>query len=923
MTSKLATPLVALLLFSSASPSFGQTLSERIGRETPAALAVAARERGNAVRGAIVFTGNDLACTGCHAVGADDRVGPDLTRLGDDVTDEHLVEALLTPSKTIRKGYESVSVITTDGKQVIGRVLERADERIVLRETTGDRRRRTIEASDIEAVVPSTKSSMPDNLVDKLKDRDQFLDLVRYTMQLRSTPAGVAHVHPPGGGTISADLRGLVLLKEYQCVACHRDDATVTDLTVKTAPDLTWSSGRVDPRHVERFLLDPHGTKPGTTMPSILHRLPADERETAAGDLTHYVASLSERIFERQPIDPDAAERGRETFHSVGCVACHSPRDEAGKETLAEDSVPLGPIAEKFNVTGLVTFLENPHGVRPGGRMPNMQLTHWEAIDVANHLLAPSADVATTPFVVDSDRAARGKERFGQLGCASCHSPQSVGEPTSVALSRARPDRGCLSEDTGPWPRFDLTEDERTSIRDALARKPGVLTDEQRIDVTLTAFRCVNCHQRGTLGGVTDARNPHFRTTNPNLGPQGRLPPTLTNVGAKLNPKWMRQVLVEGRSIRPYVRTRMPRFGTANIEHLVELFERTDELPPIEFGKVDDEKAMRNAGHEMAGTGGLNCIACHTFQLKQAANMPAVDLTEMAERLRKPWFFHYMRDPQRLSRNTVMPSFWPAGRAMRPDILEGDTTRQIEALWVYLLDGRQARTPRGLIREPIELLATDDEAVMLRRSYPNIGKRGIGVGYPKEVNLAYDAEQMRLATIWRGKFADPAGVWLSQGHGRVRPLGTDLVNFTAGPDVDDPVSPWVVDEGRPPNHRFRGYTLDEKRRPRFRYDFGGIAVEDYPVDGVDPSSERTFLRRTVTVHTERGTKRAVFRVADGKRIVADDNGTFLVDDRLRVRIVEGPRAAIVDRDGGQRLHVPLTATTEPESVTVEYVWEEK
>ncbi len=37
-------------------------------------------------------------------------------------------------------------------------------------------------------------------------------------------------------------------------------------------------------------------------------------------------------------------------------------------------------------------------------------------------------------------------------------------------------------------------------------------------------------------------------------------------------------------------------------------------------------------GAELVGTGGLKCIACHTSQLKEDANMPAVDLTEMAER---------------------------------------------------------------------------------------------------------------------------------------------------------------------------------------------------------------------------------------------------------------------------------------------------
>ena len=70
---------------------------------------------------------------------------------------------------------------------------------------------------------------------------------------------------------------------------------------------------------------------------------------------------------------------------------------------------------------------------------------------------------------------------------------------------------------------------------------------------------------------------------------------------------------------------------------------------------------------------------------------------------------------------------------------------------------------------------------MLRRSYQGIGKRGIGVGYPGQVNLAFDAEQLRLAMIWKGKFADPAVAWRGQGRGTVRPLGTVTYPFPRGP----------------------------------------------------------------------------------------------------------------------------------------------
>jgi hypothetical protein len=278
-----------------------------------------------------------------------------------------------------------------------------------------------------------------------------------------------------------------------------------------------------------------------------------------------------------------------------------------------------------------------------------------------------------------------------------------------------------------------------------------------------------------------------------------------------------------------------------------------------------------------------------------------------------------MRNPQQLSLNTVMPSFWPGGRAIRQNVLDGDPDKQIEALWQYLLDGRQARAPQGLIREPMELLATD-EAVMLRRRYEGIGKRGIGVGYPSGVNLAFDAEQMRLAMIWRGKFADPGGVWTGQGHGTVRPIGRNVVRFTAGPDVDDAESPWTVDEGRPPHHQFKGYSLDEKRRPQFEYQIGAAAVEDYCVDVVDPMSKQPSLRRTLTLRSGLPGSRLMFRAADGKKIVARGSGEFLIDDKLRVRIAEPHSGAVVHGASGQELRVPLNLVDEKTVLVVDYVW---
>lgn len=900
----------------------GQKLSERLQREAPAALAAAAREQGSAVRGAILFPQRKVGCANCHVPGNDRLTGPDLTRLEAGLSDEHLVDAVLRPSKSIRKGFETVSVLTTDGKSIVGRVLNRSDQEVVLREVSAEQRVVTVPISEIDDIATNKTSGMPDNLVDQLQDRQQFLDLMRYVMEITSSVDrhSDAPQHVVGGVEIDEKLQGLVLLKEFNCTACHKDNRTTTLVSVRSAPDLKWMSGRIDLGYVQRFLENPHSVKPGTSMPAVFDSLSRERRHEYAEALTHFLGSLSDRSFRREPIDNERADRGRELFHAIGCVACHAPRDKNGAELQKGDSVSLNSVGTKYNLPGLVEFLRDPHLSRPTGRMPNMKLTHWEALDVAHFLLSGSAAPQAVDFNVDSKLAAKGRSLFQQQGCANCHAMvdmQSVS--TAPALAGVRTEHGCLSGKTGEWPRFDFKPKQLNALRAALTMPNRQLNDIEQINISLTAFRCLNCHQRDELGGVSAERNPHFQTTNPNLGPQGRLPPTLTGVGAKLQPKWLRQVLVSGRAIRPYQKTRMPQFGTQNVEHLVELLQMTDRVPDVEFAEFKDQKTVRTAGLEMAGTGGLNCIACHTFQMKQAATMPAVDLTEMSERLHHSWFYRYMKDPQKFSHNTVMPSFWPGGRSFRKDILDGDTNQQIEALWQYLLDGRQARSPKGLIHEPMELLATD-EAVMLRRSYRGIGKRGIGVGYPGQVNLAWDAEHLRLAILWPGKFADPGGVWRSQGHGTVRPLDRRQVHFAKGPDLDDAKTPWVVDESRPPQHRFKGYSLDGKMRPRFRYQFEEITVEDYCVDVIDEAAKERFLRRQLTLQSDDGRAGLLFRAASGKRIVELSDHVFRVDESVTVRIDHRYAVDVVEIPDGQKLNIRLNVPQGKSTLVVEYVW---
>lgn len=929
-------------------PLFGQgempaKLSEKLTEEGLAALATAARQQGNPIRGAILFSEKRLRCVECHARGSRDRLGPDLTQLDTEVTDQHVVESVLLPSARLREGFETESFLLEDGKLVTGRVLADQGEAIVLRSDAEPTRTLRVAKEEIVQRKRNPKSAMPDGLVDLLSSRQDFLDLVSYLYEIVATSESrdsLPSLAVADSQQLDPRILGLAFLDAYRCKRCHDapagPNAATASHQVPQAPRLEDATARIDRAYLERFIADPLHVKSGTHMPDVMGQMTKAERSRAAKAIVDYLQSRTNQTFRRQAIDPEAAQRGRELFHSVGCVACHAPRDADGNAIDVGDAVSLDGLPGKYSVDSLAAFLENPLSVRPSGRMPNLWLTHWEAVDLASYLLtspatAPSPATATSPDTesVPGGEAAvelqpaqveAGRKLFDQLGCVQCHRSDEIETASSIPLVDLDVQRGCLSDDAGAWPRYDLLPSTKEAIRLAIAAMDQPLSESQQIEWTLASLRCYECHRRDGVGGVSEQRDSFFLTSNENLGPQGRIPPSLTGVGGKLQPKWLRQVLVSGRRIRPYVTTRMPGFGAGNVEHLLALFPQVDPLPEVSMPKIEETKEMRNISTELVGSSGLNCIACHTFQNKGSQAMPAVDLTEMAERLHAEWFHAYMLSPQLINPNTVMPSFWPGGRAIRKDILDGKADQQIAALWQYLQEGRQAPVPRGLHLEPMELLAEADRAVMLRRSYPGIGKRGIGVGYPAGANLAYDAEQLRIGMIWKGRFADPGGVWRGQGHGNVRPLGTDVIQFATGPELDHAENPWVVDEGRPPQHQFTGYSLDSMGRPTFTYRFGEVQVEDSLVEARDPETDAVTLSRQLTFRSERQVDKLRFRLATGGRIAERGNRQYLVDDKLRVTIADDHQAEVVEQSSEQWLVVPLNIGQGTSSLAVQYTW---
>ena len=147
-----------------------QSLDDAL-RQTPVEdLVTRAKAEGDAARGAVVFFQQQMACAKCHSVGGTlpSSLGPDLATLAKEATDETIVESVLLPSKVIRKGFESVTLVTNDGQSVVGILVERTAEKVVIRDVTRNGEQVTFAVTDLDEVVENTVSLMPAGQMNQL-----------------------------------------------------------------------------------------------------------------------------------------------------------------------------------------------------------------------------------------------------------------------------------------------------------------------------------------------------------------------------------------------------------------------------------------------------------------------------------------------------------------------------------------------------------------------------------------------------------------------------------------------------------------------------------------------------------------------------------------------------------------------------------
>jgi cytochrome c len=326
-------------------------------------------------------------------------------------------------------------------------------------------------------------------------------------------------------------------------------------------------------------------------MPDLL-RIADRGRDRDVDHLVNFLSSLGGPLKPGTlPVDAAMVEEGRKLYHTIGCVACHDAEKGVGEPTSG--GVPIEDIWTKTTVEKLAEFLRDPLKTRPSGRMPSLWLSDRESVAIAAYLCRKQepnnfrGPPGMADFVPDAALIPIGKRMFINLGCADCHKLEGYKSKVfAPTFSRNDLDvrSGCLD-----WhvprglPMYQLTDAQIEAIRAALDSEQREHWGEpvplkQQIAVTLGQLNCYACHSRDEVAGIEPTRLPYFHSTlPPETGVEGRIPPPLTGVGQRLNEQMLTEIMVNSRGfMRPFLLTRMPTFGAANVEPLVKQFIEAD-----------------------------------------------------------------------------------------------------------------------------------------------------------------------------------------------------------------------------------------------------------------------------------------------------------------------------------------------------------
>ena len=530
-------------------------------------------------------------------------------------------------------------------------------------------------------------------------------------------PAVFSHSTVDAATAKSLQLRdGRALFGQFRCAKCHAlpqaSDAehkhAMAELSID-APSLADAGARINQAWLAAWINDPHALRPTAHMPRLFHGNAIDSK---AGDIAAYLASLGRE-------DPPSAIIGKPAgggriFANLSCIACHTA--PGAKPDPAR--VPLDLVRAKYKPEALRQYLLKPEGHYTWNPMPNFHLSQQDASDLAAYLTA--GEKLLPPSTGD---AAQGGKWIESIGCLNCHpldqQKSTATFPALAALAKDKLDRGCLGADSaarGNAPIFWLSEPQRSALAAFLQTDRLSLAHESPPEFAerqFEAMRCGGCHARdgeeSQLAQALDAESQALHHAYPNPAPgehdllaADQRPPELTWSGEKLRPEWMTQFIAGQIPYKPryFLRARMPSFP-ARAELIATGFAEEHGCAPVLPAEPSPDAKLAEIGRQLGGktpNQGFSCVQCHAAAEQPPFapfEAPSINLAYIAQRLRHDYYARWVRDPQRINPTTKMPKYEDDEGKTGLSAFDNDGQKQFEAIWQYLLEGKDIKPPPG------------------------------------------------------------------------------------------------------------------------------------------------------------------------------------------------------------------------------------
>ncbi|HEX4793685.1 MAG TPA: cytochrome c [Humisphaera sp.] len=521
---------------------------------------------------------------------------------------------------------------------------------------------------------------------------------------------------------------GRFLIAQLRCTACHPANTIVGSATTTAMPELSQDApslkdtgARLNANWLAAWINNPRAMRARVHMPRVFRGTgDANAIDPRAADVAAYLATLGTNSDTAKDSSPEMIEAGGRTFTNLNCVACHISPDRTGDQQPGADEgrISLAHVKAKFKPGALTAFLLKPSAHYTWIPMPDFRLSAEEAQGLVAYLNSTSkVELA----VARSGNAENGRTLFASSGCANCHSvdekPIAV-KPSLAAALDAIPAgdwmKGCLASrdaDRKSAPDFGLTDDQRGAILSFAATDLTSLKRDSAPEFAqrqMLAMRCAACHGRdgkdSLIATVLDTENQELKNKYPpieQVGNEGIAPdqraPILTWAGEKLLPGWMQSFIAGQISYKPrnYLSARMPGFAARaaglatgiTLEHGC-----APSYPPYPAANPQ----LAAIGQKLAGTTpneSFSCVRCHAVASQPPSapyEAPAPNFMYVTERLRVEYYRRWMHNPLRVDPETKMPQFYSGdGKTMIGAVLDGDAAKQFDALWNYMLMGKE------------------------------------------------------------------------------------------------------------------------------------------------------------------------------------------------------------------------------------------